>query len=390
MPALCPLCVLDEYTSESRTDDGIRFAVCTNSEHGSDPFVWEVGEPGRRGRRGGEGIGADLGIWDKLLTCVVPGEPPVAYGVVEDRFFDPYPDEAAVLLARYGHRWRDPDHRSDRFSMSSYLATRLSELSDEGHLKKTWGPAEGPWAYNGTISWWQQAGESEQIEPPVDTSRSRSTEPVSTRSKEGNVARLAAAASLPAAEGDYTEDDFVVNLMATVLDYQMQTTVVERSIEHYKQHLWDEIRTLSDLEERLGWHPDTEAGNTALARALWGTRHWTRAHQLRDLAAFFRSVGVVDQESLRVWARDATFDRDFRGRVKGLGPAVFQWLVMRQGVDTVKPDVHVRRFAEGVLGRSLGDAELVKLVSETAQHLGVPARELDWRIWEASRAGLLE
>ena len=107
---------------------------------------------------------------------------------------------------------------------------------------------------------------------------------------------------------------------------------------------------------------------------------------VRDLAAFFRSIGVTDQRSLVEWAGRAEFDRDFKGKVKGLGRAVFQWLVMRQGVDTVKPDVHVYRFAEGTLGWPLSDSEVVSLVTRAADTLGIPARELDWRIWEAARA----
>lgn len=39
--------------------------------------------------------------------------------------------------------------------MSVYLAARLSELADEKLLIKTFGPAEGPWSYNGIISHWQ-------------------------------------------------------------------------------------------------------------------------------------------------------------------------------------------------------------------------------------------
>ena len=75
--------------------------------------------------------------------------------------------------------------------------------------------------------------------------------------------------------------------------------------------------------------------------------------------------------------------------MKGLGIAVYHWLVMRQGVDTVKPDVHVRRFAEGAVGRSLTDEEVVAAVSDAAHKLGLKAYELDWRIWEASRGGSL-
>jgi hypothetical protein len=33
---------------------------------------------------------------------------------------------------------------------------------------------------------------------------------------------------------------------------------------------------------------------------------------------------------------------------------------MRQGVDTVKPDAHVRRYAEAAVGRPLSDADVSK------------------------------
>jgi hypothetical protein len=97
----------------------------------------------------------------------------------------------------------------------------------------------------------------------------------------------------------------------------------------------------------------------------------------------------VDGESLRAWAHASEFKRDFAGQVKGLGPAVYQWLVMRQGVDTVKPDVHVRRFAETAVGRPLSDQDLIDVVSQAARRLDIKAYEFDWRIWEASRGGAL-
>jgi len=78
------------------------------------------------------------------------------------------------------------------------------------------------------------------------------------------------------------------------------------------------VRSLDDLERLMAQFPDDQAGNTALAQRLWRCNPWTRARQLRDLARY-------------------------------------QWLVMRQGVDTVKPDVHVRRFAEAAVGRKLND-----------------------------------
>jgi hypothetical protein len=193
------------------------------------------------------------------------------------------------------------------------------------------------------------------------------------------------ARSVPPAAGNYHEDDFVMNLLATVVDYMRQTISVERALTHFKDHRWDEIRTLDDLEGAFERWPDDKEGNLALAQYLWGYNEWTRAKQLRDLAAYFRTLDVTDQDSLQGWASDSDFKRDFEGRVKGLGIAVYHWLVMRQGVDTVKPDVHVRRFAERAVGRALTDTEVVEVVTKAAHQIGLKAYELDWAIWESSR-----
>ena len=66
----------------------------------------------------------------------------------------------------------------------------------------------------------------------------------------------------------------------------------------------------------------------------------------------------------------------------GLGYAAFQWLTMRCGVETVKPDVHTRRFTQRCLGRTLTDTDIVELVTRTARQLSMPARSLDLAIWE--------
>ena len=205
-----------------------------------------------------------------------------------------------------------------------------------------------------------------------------------------DVEKLASAARLlPANASTYLEEDFVMNLLETVLDYMLQTEVVVRALQRFREQRWNEVRTLDDLERLLARFPEDQAGNTALAQHLWGYNFWTRAQQLRDLVRYFRSVGVVDQGRLKHWARTSTFKTDFQGRVKGLGPAVYQWLVMRQGVDTVKPDVHVRRFAEAAVGRKLNDQDVIELTTRAAGSIGIKAFELDWRIWEASRGGAL-
>jgi hypothetical protein len=207
---------------------------------------------------------------------------------------------------------------------------------------------------------------------------------------EEDIEKLASAArTLAPSANAYLEEDFVMNLLETVLDYMLQTEVVVKALEHFRENRWNEVRSLDELEQLLARFPEDQAGNTALAQHLWGYNLWTRAQQLRDLTRYFRSIGVVDQEQLMQWAHRSSFKTDFEGRIKGLGPAVYQWLVMRQGVDTVKPDVHVRQFAEAAVGRALNDRDVIELMTKAAQRIGIKAFELDWRIWEASRGGAL-
>ena len=124
---------------------------------------------------------------------------------------------------------------------------------------------------------------------------------------------------VPPAKESYLEDDFVMNLLETVLDYQMNTKAVVKALQHFRDERWHEIRTLDDLLAVLARFPDDQPGNTALAQYLWRYDMWTRAHQLRDLAQYFVSIGVTDQERLQSWAARSQFQRDFEGRVKGLG-----------------------------------------------------------------------
>ena len=177
-------------------------------------------------------------------------------------------------------------------------------------------------------------------------------------------------------------DDYVVNLFLAVLDFMMKVVTVNKAIEYYRANRRYEVHDLPSLESAMARFPDDQAGNTELAQYLWGNNHWTRAGMLRNLAEYFESISVVDQASLIQWAKTADFRSDFEGRVKGLGFAVFQWMLMRCEVDTVKPDTHTHSFAEGCLGRSLSDNEVVDVISRTAQRLGMTARGLDIAIWE--------
>jgi hypothetical protein len=200
---------------------------------------------------------------------------------------------------------------------------------------------------------------------------------------EDDVIRLALCArELPTDRRHEVYDDFIGNLFLMVLDLMMRVTTVNNALAYYQSTGRTQVYDLHTLKETLARFADDRSGNTSLAQYLWGNNHWTRAEMLRRLVPFFEALDVTDQDTLVTWAQSAEFRRDFEGQVKGLGYAAFQWLTMRCGVETVKPDVHTRRFTERCLGRPLSDTDIVEVVTRAACRLEVPVRSLDLAIWE--------
>lgn len=191
--------------------------------------------------------------------------------------------------------------------------------------------------------------------------------------------------AVPLTEYEYVATDFVVALLETVMDYQNARTTVQRAGMYFADNRWDEIRTLDDLERVLARFPADRGGNDELAQYLWGYHHWRRAQELRGLVAYFRERNVTDLSALKAWAVASTAD-EFVGHIKGLGTAVYHGLVMRLGVETVKPDVHILRFVSDAIGRPVNELEAVEALEEVAKRLDLSPRTLDWSIWEYQRA----
>lgn len=91
MPTYCGVCLSEEFTVKETAADGSLYFVCSNSFH-DEPRVWVPTARVAAGRRrSGEGLGAELGVWDKLFECVPAGPAFVPYGDVEDAFVARYP-----------------------------------------------------------------------------------------------------------------------------------------------------------------------------------------------------------------------------------------------------------------------------------------------------------
>jgi hypothetical protein len=200
---------------------------------------------------------------------------------------------------------------------------------------------------------------------------------------------LTATADLPFIPAQREFGDYLTNVLLTVLDFHMQAPVVDDALDHFHEHVqFQHVHTHQDLKAVLNRFPDTEEGNKDASRFLWNNQHWMRAGLLRQFLMFLDSINVSDQPSLHAWARQAAFAPDFKGKVKGLGIAVFHWLMLRCGVDTIKPDVWVINFGQRVVGQRLSEEKLIKAFTDIAPLVGESLSGIDGTIWHFEKKAM--
>ena len=71
------------------------------------------------------------------------------------------------------------------------------------------------------------------------------------------------------AQGNYLEDDFLVNPVATVVDFQLRTTAVEKALAHFKRSIRLGLQQPDDLRGLCNRWLATREGNTELALHLF-------------------------------------------------------------------------------------------------------------------------
>ena len=65
----------------------------------------------------------------------------------------------------------------------------------------------------------------------------------------------------------------------------------------------------------------------------------------------------------------------------GFGLSGFQYLRILFGAQTIKPDVHIRRFVSGAVGRNVSDVAALDLMEAAGKKLGWSASQLDSAVW---------
>lgn len=186
---------------------------------------------------------------------------------------------------------------------------------------------------------------------------------------------------------DYRCNNYIENLLNTVLDFQMKSPVVEKATRYFfNTH---GIETHDKLKQLINGFPDTKEGYLALAKRLWNYSFWTRDKFLRRIIECFDERGIRDQESLEEWVREADFERDAKGQFRtsehSIGYTLFKWLQLRIGIDTIKPDVHILRFVADSIGRPISQDEAVSALTRIAKETNRKAYRLDAAIWTYQR-----
>ena len=161
-----------------------------------------------------------------------------------------------------------------------------------------------------------------------------------------------------------------------------QKVVAPRVDRFAREH--PEIASCADLAAAMR----TATPSVFLEKAL-DVRDARRAATLLGVADFALAVQALfpaetEAERLARWAAWARPGDAMAVEVRGFGVAGFQYLRMHFGADTVKPDVHIRRYVEGVLGRPVGDVAMVWLVEQACRKVGASPLAVDARIWQAA------
>lgn len=153
---------VDEVTVTVDTAAGEWVYRCAGSAHGDTPFEWRVVPPtAPTVQQYREGYLAELDVYDTLLACILPSDPWLEYGVIEDRFRRRDPKAYKQLVDQFSHSRRNakrggPDQDPARTQTTSMrLAHALGSLASEGLCARGEGTATGYWGgYLSVVSYW--------------------------------------------------------------------------------------------------------------------------------------------------------------------------------------------------------------------------------------------
>lgn len=150
------------------------------------------------------------------------------------------------------------------------------------------------------------------------------------------------------------------------------------------------VKTLQDMKDLIDSMSEREFCKKVLNLNIKKTSFW-RYVMLKNLIKAFTVYRTEkgfngDWEAIQDWAKKVdikNLEDDIIGRIEGVGPATLQNLRLSCGIDTVKPDVHVKEALKEIeLGNEI---EVVELLSELTGYSSVELDQIFW-YWDKSRS----
>jgi len=147
--------------------------------------------------------------------------------------------------------------------------------------------------------------------------------------------------------------------------------------------------------------PEKDLGRLAKCNPLWLCRKFTpnssigdQNHPLSDISRWQNVVEIVkrflenygdDIDAIHKWATNVNLcsyqnDPIAKG-LRGIGISAIQYLRMQAGVDTVKPEIRVKKVLSDLHVPYRDDLELVELCKKLAMELEIRPIEFDFILW---------
>jgi hypothetical protein len=149
-----------------------------------------------------------------------------------------------------------------------------------------------------------------------------------------------------------------------------------------------EITSLRGLRGLIGSYPTP----IAFSIAELNYRDERRAATLVGVTGYLIKAqaafsGATEAERLLQWALSVQPSDYWTVGVPGFGLSGFQYLRRLLGAQTVKPDIHIRRFVSSAIGRKVGDVEALAALETAGKRIGWPLADLDYAIWDGLARG---
>lgn len=191
-------------------------------------------------------------------------------------------------------------------------------------------------------------------------------------------------------------DELGLAVLDAIYSISVRYGSVEAVLQRYRKHRRQEGQepahdTAADLVAAIeaAGGPEAFALDVVCNKGRTSTRNGIlKAEAVYQAAQVLVKHDVGEAAELRavVEAGDADPIKDEWRAIRGQRSGItWRYLLILARTDNVKPDRMILRFLQDTLGRPVSREEAVTLVTASARELGASAREVDHRIWHATR-----